>query len=658
MAFVNEDGTFNLEDLIKTQKLSAKVGYRMATTELELHDWNLVNQEDMLTGCSLTGVMDFLNATKMSEEEFAKLLQLLRKTAREEVDRLAEFLGTNKSKLVTTIKPSGCWTKEFFRNLDNGLLFIDEINENIDEQQGFQEVNGYTTRDLKVLKTYKNEKKEIYKIILQNNRELKISPEHPMAVYKTEEDMIRGRFEWIPAKDLKSGMIIVHELGNYNKTTNAILKGINDLNGNNLNSKTPNIMNQDLSYLLGSYYAAGEFTTSSIKITTPSLVVAQKIQQIWLQQFGIKTEIIELPRQKIYCIEFSSNSIFEWFAINGISININTLDRLPKIIRTSSKEVILSFFAGYIDNKGTIIKDHIIIEHIQEQFAKHLQQVGEAVGLSFILGQKMCSQQCDFEDVFKLELLNSFSNEADIEILQKQLLTINKIVFEKEEILEINPYTIKEMEIIEPLVTYDIEVEDEHWYYQGGLKSHNTISQLPTVSSGVHFSHSPYYIRRVRINANDPMAKALKKIGFPWQPENGQTVENHNTAVFEIPVKAPEGKTKYDVSAIEQLELYKLVMKNYVDHNASNTIHVRDHEWEEVENWVYENWDDVVGITFLSLDDSFYNLMPYEAITKEKYEELIAKLPVFNPKMLREFENFEEEFELDSDCDTGACPIR
>jgi hypothetical protein len=50
--------------------------------------------------------------------------------------------------------------------------------------------------------------------------------------------------------------------------------------------------------------------------------------------------------------------------------------------------------------------------------------------------------------------------------------------------------------------------------------------------------------------------------------------------------------------------------------------------------------------------------MPYEAITKEKYEELIAKLPVFNPKMLREFENFEEEFELDSDCDTGVCPIR
>ena len=31
----------------------------------------------------------------------------------------------------------------------------------------------------------------------------------------------------------------------------------------------------------------------------------------------------------------------------------------------------------------------------------------------------------------------------------------------------------------------------------------------------------------------------------------------------------------------------------------------------------------LLGITFLSLDDSFYQLLPYEAITKEKYEELL-----------------------------------
>lgn len=191
------------------------------------------------------------------------------------------------------------------------------------------------------------------------------------------------------------------------------------------------------------------------------------------------------------------------------------------------------------------------------------------------------------------------------------------------------------------------------------IKPSGTISQLPTVSSGVHFSHSPYYIRRVRVSANDPIAKAMVEAGFTWHPEVGQTEENHKTKVFEFPVKAPEGRTKYDVSAVEQLELYKMVMKNYVDHNASNTVHVRANEWEEVERWVYNNWDDIVGVTFLSLDDSFYSLLPYEAIDEKKYNELSEKLPKFNPSILRKYEDFEEEFDiLDQDCEKGVCPVR
>lgn len=191
------------------------------------------------------------------------------------------------------------------------------------------------------------------------------------------------------------------------------------------------------------------------------------------------------------------------------------------------------------------------------------------------------------------------------------------------------------------------------------VKPSGTISQLPTVSSGVHFSHSPYYLRRVRVSANDPLAKAMAESGFSWHPEVGQTIENHKTKVFEFPIKAPMGKTKYDVSAIEQLELYRLIMKYYVDHNASNTIHVRPDEWEKVSEWVYNNWDDVVGITFLSLDDSFYQLLPYESITEDKYNEIFENMPRFNPNILKKYEAFEEEFEIqDQDCESGACPIR
>ena len=189
-------------------------------------------------------------------------------------------------------------------------------------------------------------------------------------------------------------------------------------------------------------------------------------------------------------------------------------------------------------------------------------------------------------------------------------------------------------------------------------KPSGTISQLPVVSSGVHFSHSPYYIRRVRVSSNDPLAKVMCESGFKWSPEVGQTEDNHSIKVFEFPVKAPEGKTKYDVSAIEQLELYKLIMKTYVQHNASNTIHVRPREWDEVEQWVWDNWDDIVGVTFLSLDDSFYQLLPYEAISKEQYNDIISKIPKINLSLLKKYETFEEFELMESDCTSNGCPVR
>jgi len=91
------------------------------------------------------------------------------------------------------------------------------------------------------------------------------------------------------------------------------------------------------------------------------------------------------------------------------------------------------------------------------------------------------------------------------------------------------------------------------------VKPEGTLSQLPTVSSGVHYSHSPYYIRRIRINSDDPLVKVCEELEYPIHPEVGQDLDTCTTKVIEFPVKSPIGKTKYDVSAIEQLENYKLL---------------------------------------------------------------------------------------------------
>lgn len=191
------------------------------------------------------------------------------------------------------------------------------------------------------------------------------------------------------------------------------------------------------------------------------------------------------------------------------------------------------------------------------------------------------------------------------------------------------------------------------------IKPEGTLSQLPTVSSGVHYSHSPYFIRRVRISSDDPLVKVCEELGYPVVPEVGQSIENCTTKVVEFPVKAPEGKTKYEVSAIEQLENYKMFMENYVEHNCSITVHVRNHEWEEVEQWVWDNWDSVVAVSFLPLDDSFYELLPYEAINKGEYEKRVKEMKPFVPSLISKYEKEEVEFDIGNEgCEGGICPIR
>jgi ribonucleoside-triphosphate reductase len=199
------------------------------------------------------------------------------------------------------------------------------------------------------------------------------------------------------------------------------------------------------------------------------------------------------------------------------------------------------------------------------------------------------------------------------------------------------------------------------------VKPEGTISQVAGgVSSGLHWSHSPYYIRRIRINAADPLAKAVQSIGWPVNPEVGtpgetyaEKLANARTLVIDFPVASGATKTKDDVSAVEQFKTYFSFQSNYTEHNSSNTIHVRPNEWAEAEQIVWDGWDEFTAVSFLAYDGGSYQLAPYEAITKEQYEELHGKLVEFDPAILQQYESGAES-DLDGmdGCDNGICPVR
>ena len=159
------------------------------------------------------------------------------------------------------------------------------------------------------------------------------------------------------------------------------------------------------------------------------------------------------------------------------------------------------------------------------------------------------------------------------------------------------------------------------------VKPHGNSSQLLDTASGMHPRYSKYYIRRVRVSANDPVFHMLKDQGVPYQPEVGQTEENATTFVLEFPVESPKGSVvRDDIGAKEMLEEWKKLKIDFAEHNPSVTIYVGEDEWVSVANFLYENWDYVGGLSFLPRADHVYKLAPYEEINKEKYEELSSRV--------------------------------
>lgn len=211
------------------------------------------------------------------------------------------------------------------------------------------------------------------------------------------------------------------------------------------------------------------------------------------------------------------------------------------------------------------------------------------------------------------------------------------------------------------------------------VKPSGTISQLPTVSSGVHRAFAPYYIRRVRIASTDPLARVMLDLGFPVYPEATYMVperyavlppfekmdalRNASTWVIEFPVRTAARVRAADESAVQQFRRYLLLQSSWTDHNTSITITFSPDEVPALIDELLSNWDDYVAVSFLPKDTTAYPLMPYEEITEAEYNERRAAIAQVHPDLitglLTEYENGNLATELtDADCIGGACPVR
>ena len=195
------------------------------------------------------------------------------------------------------------------------------------------------------------------------------------------------------------------------------------------------------------------------------------------------------------------------------------------------------------------------------------------------------------------------------------------------------------------------------------VKPAGTTSCVLGTSSGIHAWHDDYYIRRIRVGKNEAIYNYLVN-NHPSIIEDEQ-FRPHDTAVISLPQKAPEGAITRSEDAIQLLERVKYIATNWVNkghtlgmntHNVSATVSIRNWEWEEVGNWMWNNRKYYNGLSVLPYDAGTYVQAPFESITRLQYDQMIAGLDEIDLTKIVETED-NTDLQGEIACAGGSCEI-
>ena len=196
------------------------------------------------------------------------------------------------------------------------------------------------------------------------------------------------------------------------------------------------------------------------------------------------------------------------------------------------------------------------------------------------------------------------------------------------------------------------------------VKPSGTLSKIMDTTEGVHKPLGKYIFNNINFSKHDPLISTLRSANYnvfdhPSDPEG--VLATFPVNYEDVEFDKESGKEVNLETAIEQLERYKLIQNNWCQQNVSATISYSPDEVDGIVDWLYSNWDQYVGVSFIYRNDPTktakdlgYLYLPQEVVTKQEYENYINKLL---PIDLEKVENTFLEIE-DEECATGACPIK
>jgi len=195
------------------------------------------------------------------------------------------------------------------------------------------------------------------------------------------------------------------------------------------------------------------------------------------------------------------------------------------------------------------------------------------------------------------------------------------------------------------------------------VKPAGTTSLTLGTSSGIHAWHNDFYIRRLRVGKNEAIYGYLLR-NHPELVED-EYFRPHDTAVISIPQKAPDGATMRTESAFQLLERVKYISENYVKkghrggmntHNVSATISVKEHEWEDIGQWMWKNKEAYNGLSILPYNGGTYKQAPFEDCEEATYDKMVETLKNINLARITE-EQDDTDLKGELACAGGVCEI-
>jgi ribonucleoside-diphosphate reductase alpha chain len=157
------------------------------------------------------------------------------------------------------------------------------------------------------------------------------------------------------------------------------------------------------------------------------------------------------------------------------------------------------------------------------------------------------------------------------------------------------------------------------------IKPEGTTSCVAGTASGLHPRYSKFYIRRIRMAKNSPMARFMIDSGIPHE---ACVSKPDTTLIFSFPIKADFGVTEEQINAIGHLNLWLAYQAWYCDHKPSITVNYNDNEFLHIGGWLWQHWDFVSGVSFLPKDNHVYQQAPFETISEEIYNSMNDAMPI------------------------------